>query len=80
MWQVDFFMAVEREHERRRELDQHRALREAAIGSASDADRTPAGRRGLPVRSAALMRQVAGVVASAISSALDRPLSGSHHL
>jgi hypothetical protein len=73
-------MAVEREHERQRELDQRRALREAAIGTASDADRTTAGRRGLPLRSAALLRQLAGVVAAAISSALDRPPSGSHHL
>ena len=75
MWQVDFFMAVEREHERRRELERRRALRDAARLDA------PAGARTSPLRRIlGSGRERVAAIASGIASELDRPAIGPHHL
>ena len=75
MWQVDFIVAVERERERQRELAQRRALRDAARLD------TPSGAGGSRLRRlSAFARGLAAAAGSAISSVLDRPAIGPHHL
>jgi hypothetical protein len=75
MWQVDFIIAVERERERQRELEQRRALRDAARLDA------PAGAGGSPLRRLVVLgRRLAAAVGTAAGSVLDRPAIGPHHL
>lgn len=75
MWQVDFIIAVERERERQRDLEQRRALRDAARLD------PPAGPAGSWLRRlSAVGRGLAAAVGSTVGSIVDRPTVGPHHL
>ncbi len=75
MWQVDFYIAVEQELARQRELERRWALRDAVRPDGRGSSGL-GGLRRLPSR----LRGIAGGIAAALGSSLDRPAVGPHHL
>lgn len=74
MWQIDFYMAMQRERERLDELERQRRLADAArAGGRASSAGSPWRRR--VTHLLAVGRQVAG----SLGGALDRPAIGPHH-